>query len=128
MAHFEIHLADPAAGMAFYAGLFGWRFDAVPGAEDAAYHLIQGKGIGDGGALTGGVMRRLGDAPAPGSPVRGGTMTFEVKDCDERYAWALANGGAEALPPMDYPGMGRCAYVEDGQGNIVGLIAPAEGE
>ena len=51
-------------------------------------------------------------------------MTFEVADCDERYEWALSNGGAEALPPQDYPGIGRCAYVEDGQGNVVGLIKP----
>ena len=67
-----------------------------------------------------------GEAPEPGSPVRGGTMTFEVGDCDERYNWALDNGGAEALPPQDYPGIGRCAYVEDGEGNIVGMITPAE--
>ena len=78
-------------------------------------------------AGTGGVMKRIGAAPEPGSPVRGGTMTFEVADCDERYAWALANGGAEALPPQDYPGIGRCAYVEDGQGNVVGMITPEGG-
>ena len=42
--------------------------------------------------------------------------------------WALANGGAEALPPEDYPGIGRCAYVEDGEGNIVGMITPTEGD
>jgi len=72
-------------------------------------------------------MRRMDDAPAPGSPIRGGTMTFEVADCDASYAWALANGGAEALPPQDFPGIGRCAYIEDGQGNVVGMIAPAAG-
>jgi len=49
-----------------------------------------------------------------------------VDDCDERYDWALANGGAEASPPMDYAGIGRAAYVEDGQGNVVGMIAPAK--
>ena len=128
MAHFEIHLSDPKAGMAFYSGLFGWAFAPMPGGEEVDYNLIEGKEIGDGSGLTGGVMKRMGPAPEAGSPVRGGTMTFEVSDCDERYAWALANGGAEALPPMDYPGIGRAAYVEDGQGNIVGMITPAEGE
>ena len=67
-------------------------------------------------------------SPEPGTAIRGGTMTFDVADCDERYAWALANGGAEALPPTDMPGIGRFAYVEDGQGNVVGMIKSAQGE
>ncbi|MDF0600924.1 VOC family protein [Psychromarinibacter sp. C21-152] len=126
MAHFEIHAADVPAARDFYAGLFGWRFHAMPGGEEMDYHLIEGDGLGMDGALTAGLMRRMGPAPAPGTPIRGGTMTFEVNDCDDRYAWALAHGGAEALPPQDYPGIGRCAYVEDGQGNVVGMIKPEE--
>ncbi|MEX0344083.1 MAG: VOC family protein [Rhizobiaceae bacterium] len=43
------------------------------------------------------------------------------------FGWALASGGAEALPPENYPGVGRCAYVEDGEGNIVGMITPENG-
>ncbi|MDC0737514.1 VOC family protein [Cognatishimia sp. SS12] len=128
MAHFEIHLSDVARGMTFYQGLFGWSFTVMPGGEEIDYHLIDGDQIGDGKDLTGGVMRRMGDAPEAGAPVRGGTMTFEVADCDASYDWALKNGGAEALPPTDYPGIGRCAYVEDGQGNIVGMITPAKGQ
>ncbi|MCB1366438.1 MAG: VOC family protein [Rhodobacteraceae bacterium] len=128
MPHFEIHAGDVNAAKAFYKGLFGWSFASMPGGEEVGYHLIEGPGIGGDNSVTAGLMRRMGDAPEPGSPVRGGTMTFEVQDCDERYAWALANGGAEALPPTDFPGIGRCAYVEDGQGNIVGMLTPAEGE
>ena len=100
-----------------------WRW-GEGGGEDIGYHLIEGYQIGLEKGVSGGMMRRMGGAPAPGSPIRGGTMTFEVADCDERYEWALSNGGAEALPPQDYPGIGRCAYVEDGQGNVVGLIKP----
>ncbi|CAD0185282.1 hypothetical protein RUESEDTHA_02168 [Ruegeria sp. THAF57] len=124
MAHFEVHVSDVEQAKMFYSGLFGWGFTPMPGGEEMGYHLIEGDQIGNK-ALTGGLMQRIGNAPAAGSPVRGGTMTFEVSDCDERYAWALDNGGAEALPPTDYPGIGRCAYVEDGQGNIVGMITPA---
>ena len=127
MPHFEIHAANVEAAKQFYAGLFGWSFAPMPGGEDVEYHLIEGDDIGTGHALTGGLMRRIGNAPEPGSPVRGGTMTFDVSDCDASYAWALENGGSEALPPQDYPEIGRCACVEDGQGNIVGMIAP-EGE
>ncbi len=128
MPHFEIHVADIDAARNFYGGLFGWRFDPMPGGEDVGYHLIEGDSIGMSHGVTGGLMRRNGPAPEADSPIRGGTMTFEVTDCDDRYAWALAHGGAEALPPTDYPGIGRCAYVEDGQGNVVGMIAPAQEE
>lgn len=128
MAHFEIHVTDVERAKAFYGGLLGWRFTPMSGGEEIAYHLIEGDEIGLEKALSGGLMRRMGEPPAPGSAIRGGTMTFEVPDCDARYQWALANGGAEALPPTDYPGIGRCAYVEDGEGNVVGLISPAQGD
>lgn len=128
MPHFEIHVDNVDRAKAFYSGLLGLEFDPMPGGEDVAYHLITGGGFSGDGALTGGLLRRSDDTPAPGSPIRGGTMTFEVANCDESYAWALANGGAEALAPTDYPGIGRCAYVEDGEGNVVGVITPAEGE
>ena len=124
MPHFEIHASDVEPAKTFYSGLFGWTFSPMPGGEDMDYHLIEGSDIGLEKGVSGGLMRRLGDTPSQGSPIRGGTMTFEVGNCDERYAWALANGGGEALPPEDYPGIGRCAYVEDGQGNVVGMIEP----
>lgn len=125
MAHFEIYVADVPAGMAFYSGLFGWSFSAMEGAEEFSYHLAEGPAFGE--ALSLGILARPDTAHDAGSAIRGGTMTFEVDDCDARYAWALEHGGAEAMPPMDYPGIGRCAYVEDGQGNVVGMIAPAKG-
>ncbi|MDE0589866.1 VOC family protein [Halocynthiibacter sp. C4] len=128
MPHFEIHAADVEAAKAFYTGLFGWSFAPMPGGEEMGYHLIEGADIGMDKGVTGGLMARMGDTPEKGAPVRGGTMTFEVADCDASYAWALENGGDEALPPTDYPGIGRAAYVEDGQGNIVGMITPAEGD
>ena len=121
-AHFEIHVTDVDRAKAFYAGLFGWTFSAMPGAEDMGYHLAEGEDFGQGKTLTVGMMRRADARPAPGSPIRGGTMTFEVADVDERYGWALDNGGSEALPPTDMPGVGRFAYVEDGEGNVVGMI------
>ncbi|WP_120500973.1 VOC family protein [Roseovarius sp. EL26] len=125
MAHFEIYVSDIEAGKAFYGQLYGWTFSPMDGGEEVNYHLAESAGLGEG--LTIGMMTRPDTPHTAGSAVRGGTMTFDVSDCDESYNWALANGGAEALPPMDYPGVGRCAYVEDGQGNIVGMISPAKG-
>jgi predicted enzyme related to lactoylglutathione lyase len=128
MPHFEIHVTNVDQAKTFYAGLFDWSFTPMPGGEEIGYHLINSDQIGEDKGLTAGVFQRQGKEPDAGSAPRGGTMTFEIADCDERYAWALANGGSEALPPTDYPGIGRCAYVEDGQGNIVGMIAPASEE
>lgn len=127
-AHFEIHVNDLTQAKAFYEGLLGWTFEAMPGGEEVEYHLVTGDGIGEGHDLTGGLMRRMDESPAKGAPIRGATLVLPVDDVDARYEWALENGGAEALPPTDYPGIGRAAYCEDGQGNVVGLITPAEGE
>lgn len=124
MPHFEIHANDVAEARAFYGGLFGWSFTPMPQGADIDYSLVTGPGIGEGKGLTGAIFRRMDTAHPPGTAIRGCTLTFEVDDCDARYEWALANGGAEALPPQDMPGIGRFAYVEDGQGNVVGMITP----
>ncbi|MEO3413933.1 VOC family protein [Roseovarius sp. CAU 1744] len=126
-AHFEIHVNDVARAKRFYGDVLGWRFAAMDeaGGDEIEYHLVDADGIGDGHALTGGLMRRMGDGPAPGGPIRGCTLTFAVADVDATYAKALENGGAEALPPTDYPGIGRAAYCEDGEGNVFGIITTA---
>ena len=128
MPHFEIHAKNVEKAKAFYAGLFGWTYQAMPDAVDMDYHLIDGDEIGTGKGLTGAFLRRPDAPPAPNGPIRGGTMTFTVADCDASYGWALDNGGAEALPPTDFPGIGRVAYVEDGEGNVVGMITPLQGD
>ena len=126
-AHFEIHVNDMTRAKKFYGDVLGWRFTpmAEAGGDEMEYHLIESDGIGDGHALTGGLMRRMDDPPRPGGPIRGCTLTFEVGDVDKTYEKALASGGAEALPPTDYPGIGRAAYCEDGEGNVFGIITPA---
>ena len=122
MPHFEIHVNDVEAAKAFYGGLFGWTFSPMPGGEAMNYQLIDAPDIGMDKGLTAGLFKRMDTSQEPGTAIRGGTMTFDVEDCDASYAWALENGGAEALPPSDMPGVGRFAYVEDGQGNVVGMI------
>ncbi len=125
--HFEIHVTDMDSAKAFYTAVLGWQFTPMgaAGGDETAYHLIEADGIGEGQALTGGVLLRTEEPPAPGGAVRGCTLTFEVSDVDAAYEKALASGGAEALPPTDYPGIGRCACCEDGQGNVFGIITPA---
>ncbi|MGB7244523.1 MAG: hypothetical protein WBC93_20855 [Sulfitobacter sp.] len=67
-------------------------------------------------------------ARAPGPAERGAALFFEVPDVDACDATALASGGAEAMPPTDFPGSGRAAYCEDGESNIFGMITSAQGD
>ncbi|MEE9453975.1 MAG: VOC family protein [Paracoccaceae bacterium] len=124
MIHFEIFVTDMTAAQIFYGHLFGWSFEKMSGGEDANYHLIISDALA--GHMTGGMLARNTQMPKPGSGVRGSCLTIAVAKVDALYDWALSNGGAEALPPTDYPGIGRVAYIEDGQGNIVGMISPTE--
>ena len=126
-AHFEIHVNDMDRAKRFYTAVLGWEYVPMSegGGDDVQYHLVMSDDIGPGHPLTGGMMLRMGDAPAAGGPIRGCTLTFEVADVDATYATALENGGAEALPPTDYPGIGRAASCEDGEGNVFGIITSA---
>ncbi|QIE46371.1 VOC family protein [Pseudohalocynthiibacter aestuariivivens] len=126
-AHFEIHVNDMDRAKQFYSKVLGWRFTPMSegGGDEAAYHLVEGDGIGAEHGLTGGLLRRMDKSHDAGSAIRGCTLTFDVGDVDAVYATALANGGSEALPPTDYPGIGRVAYCEDGQGNVFGFITSA---
>ena len=127
---FEIFVDDMGAAQAFYTHLFGWTFQADESNADLQsvnYHYVQGpKTIPKGVVIR--MMTRPDYSPTPGGPARGGVMTFHVDDTDNAYTWALENGGGEALPPTNYPGVGRLAYVEDGHGNIVGLLTPTPKE
>ena len=127
-AHFEIHVNDMARAQSFYGKVFGWSFSEMPMGDDVEYFLVSGDDIGGDSPLTGALMGRVGGSSPAGSPIRGATITFEVDDCDKRYSRALELGGAEALPPTDYPGIGRAAYCEEGEGNVVGMITPVQGE
>ena len=128
MAHFEIHANDVAEAKTFYSKVLGWTFAAMPGGEAVEYQIIKGKGVGGRNKLTGSMMRLMGAASPAGSAIRGCTVSFEVADVDAAYSTALTIGGAEALQPADYPGFGRVAYCEDGQGNIFGMMTPAKGD
>ena len=112
VARFEVHVHDMARACDFYAQLFGWSYR-----REGGYTRVLADGEEIGGFLT-----RNAEAPRPGTGPRGAIVTFPVAAVDEAYARALATGGAEALPPDDFDGIGRVCYCEDGEGNIFGMI------
>jgi len=119
--HFEYHVSDTKRARDFYTGLFGWTYQSMPQGD---YHLVVGEGIGIGQPVSGALTSRNAPAPQRGSGPRGAVLTFTVADVDVTYKKALATGGAEAMPPTDFEGIGRLAYCEDGEGNIFGIIQP----
>jgi predicted enzyme related to lactoylglutathione lyase len=100
----ELVTPDLAAAKAFYAELFGWGTQDIPGSFPRTSFSL-------GDLLVGG-----GHAPAPQEgPAARWTISFRVADADQSAARAEELGGSVLLPPMDIP-VGRFAIVADPAG------------
>jgi hypothetical protein len=119
VVHFEIHADDPARARTFYGALFGWEFTPFGGPMD--YWIIRTGSEGQPG-IDGGIMRRMGAAPADGQAVNAYVCTVDVDQLDHSIAQALALGGTLALPKMPIPGIGWLGYAKDTEGNIFGMM------
>ena len=117
--HFEIHAENPERAVAFYTGLFDWKFQKWDG--PMPYWLVT-TGPDSEPGINGGLMKRMGPAPADMQPVNAYVCTVGVTDLDTRVARAVGLGGTVALPKMPVPGIGWLAYVKDTEGNILGMI------
>ena len=116
--HFEIHAGDPERAIKFYTAVFGWTFQKWGG--PMPYWLITTGA--DGPGINGGMVPRIGPAPADGQAVNAYPTTMKVASVDAAIAATKANGGSVALPKMPIPGMGWLAYGKDTEGNIFGVM------
>ena len=121
VVHFEIHATDPTRVAAFYTALFDWRIEKWGGPLD--YHMVFTGPEGAPG-INGGLVKRMGAAPADGQAVNAYVCTVDVADVDASVAKALELGGVVAVPKMPVPTVGWLAYVKDTDGNILGLLQP----
>jgi uncharacterized protein len=114
----ELATPDPEAAKAFYGKLFGWTFQTMD-MGSGPYHVIK---VGAEDAI-GGIM-----APAPGAPpmppMWGAYVT--VADCNATAALCTQLGGKVCAGPMDIPGVGRFALLQDPQGALISAMAYAE--
>ena len=101
LVHFEIPADDTAKAREFWGSLFGWQFEAAPGAPD--YHMAR---IGEqmGGAIY----------SEPGK--KGTRAYFDVEDINAGAARVKELGG-EADDPQPVPSMGWFAQAKDTEGN-----------
>jgi uncharacterized protein len=107
----ELVAPDLAAATAFYARLFGWGAQDIPGQFPRTSFSL-------GDLLVGG-----GHAPAPQEgPAPRWTVSFRVADADQSAARVQELGGTVLLPPMDIP-VGRFAIVADPAGASFSMAA-----
>jgi predicted enzyme related to lactoylglutathione lyase len=110
----ELTTTDPAAAAEFYGKLFGWTVKA-PDAAMGGYRVVN---IGDAGVA--GIMANPEGAP-PMPPHWGCYVT--VSDVDQTLERCTSLGGKVLVPPMEVPGVGRMAVLQDPQGAVLSVIA-----
>ncbi len=111
----ELMTGDPVAASAFYSRLFGWTVKTTHmGGDVGDYHVAS---VGE--TSVGGVM---GTPPgATGVPPHWG-IYVTVDSVDESLALAKSLGATVCMDPMDVPGVGRMATINDPQGATISII------
>ena len=108
-------LSTPDTGKAgdFYSGLFGWSKN-VQQMGPMTYTSFMNGDRPAGGMYNPGP--EMGNAPPHW------LVYFAVDDTDAKLKKAIALGAKTISPPMDIPGTGRFAVVQDPQGAVFGII------
>jgi uncharacterized protein len=120
VVHFEIPADDVDRAKKFYSSTFDWKLTDMPEmqyvlantAPTDADGMIQEKG-----AINGGLMKR--------GEVKNPVIVIGVESIDATIKKIEGGGGKVVVPPMDIPGVGRYAYVNDTEGNVIGVIQPS---
>ncbi len=110
----ELSTTDPASAATFYSQLFGWTTQSMDMGGDT-YRVVK---VGD--TSVAGIMGMPpGSAPMP--PNWGCYVT--VSNVEDVLAKCSALGGKTLVPPMDVPGVGRMAVLQDPQGAVLSVMA-----
>jgi predicted enzyme related to lactoylglutathione lyase len=110
----ELMTGDPKAAGEFYGKLFGWAVKTMDMGQ-GAYHVLN---VGDTGV--GGIMNRPPGMPADTPPVWGCYVT--VNNVDDTLVQVKRLGGKVCMGPVDIPGVGRMAVIQDPQGAMLNII------
>ena len=111
--HLALNADDVQRAKTFYETVFGWRFD--PRGPPDYYQALN---AGDGVIAALQHRREL----KPGTRMAGFEATMAVEDLDAAMAAIEAAGGRVLAPPIYIEDVGRLAYFEDTEGNLVGAM------
>ena len=110
----ELYTNDTDAAAAFYGGLFGWTPNTHPAAGGGEYVEYR---LGDQSAA--GMMairKEWGEVPCYWS------IYFSVADLDASLDKANGLGATVVAPPIEVPGVGRIAPLQDPQGGHFSIM------
>lgn len=117
VVHFEIPFDDRERARRFYADVFGWAAELVPGFDYVG--VSTGPTGEDGmpsepGYIGGGMTPREGSNTAT-------VVVLDSADIDADLERVTAHGGAVVEGKSPVGDMGYTAYFTDSEGNVVGL-------
>lgn len=114
IVHFELPVEDAKRAAKFYEGVFGWDVQGWEG--DEGYWLVTtGKDDDEPGIDGGFIDKKL--APAL-------VNVIGVDSVDDYLKKAEQAGAKIIREKMEIPNVGFAAYIQDPEGNTVGLFEP----
>lgn len=119
----ELYTPDVPAAARFFGDVFGWRTDALK-VEGTEYVYTTVHPAGTGPELSFGGLVTMSDVPAEAARGPHWMPYFAVEDVEATVDAAKRLGGAEALPPMEVPGVGTMANVTDPFGAVFAVMKP----
>lgn len=114
VVHFAVQADDVERAQAFYAAVFGWRFE--PWGPPGFYRI--GTGTPEAPGMEGALYARhvpRGESRA----MLGFRCTIAVDDVEATARLVEANGGTITTPLSTIPGVGSLIEFDDSEGNIV---------
>lgn len=121
LVHFELPADDIARAKKFYSSIFGWDLEDYPMPDGSQYVGVRTVAVDENthlpkevGAINGGIVARSKENSMP-------VLAINVSSIDDYVKKIEKGGGKIVRPKMNVMDMGYYAYVEDTEGNVIGL-------
>ncbi|RSM54694.1 glyoxalase [Actinoplanes sp. ATCC 53533] len=117
VVHFEVPFDDADRAHTFYREAFGWQLQTMPEMGYTLATTTPGDESGrpsEPGSINGGMLAKQG-------PITGPVIVIGVDDLDDAVARVEKLGGSVAIGRQPVGDMGFAAYVNDTEGNLIGL-------